>query len=171
MAKLKVHDIAPEKLKTLTKAVMSTDKGDITIEFYPDAAPNTVANFYTLAEDGYYDGLTFHRVIPGFMIQGGDPEGVGTGGPGYMFKSEVSPELKHVAGAMSMANAGPDTNGSQFFITEGVTAQLDGGYSVFGRCKETELVKQIAAVQRDPSDKPLTAVTIESVTISRGAGI
>ncbi len=166
-------------------AEIKTSMGTFHCELYEQGAPLTVANFVGLAtgkkpwsfggktEVGkpFYNGLTFHRVIPGFMIQGGDPEGVGTGGPGYMFKSEVSPALKHVAGAMSMANAGPDTNGSQFFITEGETSQLDGGYSVFGRCKETDLVKQIAAVQRDPSDKPLTPVTIESVTISRGAGI
>ena len=134
MAKLKVHDIAPDKLKTLTKAVMATDKGDITIEFYPDVAPNTVANFYTLAKDGYYDGLKFHRVIDDFMIQGGCPQGTGTGGPGYTFADEFHPDLKHDGpGVLSMANSGPNTNGSQFFITHVACPWLDGKHSVFGR--------------------------------------
>ncbi len=101
MAKLKVHDIAPDKLKTLTKAVMSTDRGDITIEFYPDVAPNTVANFYTLAKDGYYDGLKFHRVIPGFVAQGGCPQGTGGGGPGW----EIACELKGNPHAMWRARS------------------------------------------------------------------
>lgn len=166
-------------------AEIKTSMGVFHCELYEQLAPLTVANFVGLAtgkktwsfngktETGkpFYNGLTFHRVIPGFMIQGGDPAGNGSDGPGYMFKNEVSKEAAHVAGAMSMANAGPDTNGSQFFITEVDRRELDGGYSVFGRCKETELVKAIAAVQRDPSDKPMTAVTIDAITFSRGAGI
>jgi peptidyl-prolyl cis-trans isomerase B (cyclophilin B) len=111
---------------------MSTSKGDITLEFYPDVAPNTVANFYVLAKDGYYDGLKFHRVIPNFMVQGGCPQGSGTGGPGYRFQDEIVPQLSHQRGVLSMANAGPGTNGSQFFITHVPCPWLDGKHTVFG---------------------------------------
>jgi peptidyl-prolyl cis-trans isomerase A (cyclophilin A) len=167
-------------------AEIKTSMGVFHCELYPDKAPLTVANFVGLAtgkkawlsnsgnvETGkpFYNGLTFHRVIPGFMIQGGDPAGNGTGGPGYRFKNETSKELGHVAGAMSMANAGPDTNGSQFFITEVNRNELDGGYSVFGRCKETDLVKKITGVPRNASDLPDTKVTIDSIAFSRGAGL
>ncbi len=165
---------------------IKTSMGVFNCELYADKAPLTVANFVGLAtgkkpwlsnngeiQTGkpFYNGLTFHRVIPGFMIQGGDPAGNGTGGPGYRFQNETSKELGHVAGAMSMANAGRDTNGSQFFITEVARNELDGGYSVFGRCKETDLVKKITGVPRDARDLPATPVTIDSVTFSRGAGI
>jgi peptidyl-prolyl cis-trans isomerase A (cyclophilin A) len=183
-----------EDLATYTKditgdgkllAEIKTSMGVFHCELYADKAPLTVANFVGLAtgkkpwnakgkvEVGkpFYNGLTFHRVIPGFMIQGGDPEGNGTGGPGYQFKNEVTKELGHVPGAMSMANAGPDTNGSQFFITETDRSELNGGYSVFGRCKETDLVKQITGVPRNDRDLPNTPVTIETITFSRGAGI
>jgi peptidyl-prolyl cis-trans isomerase A (cyclophilin A) len=183
-----------EDLATYTKdiagegkllAEIKTSMGVFHCELYGDKAPLTVANFVGLAtgkkpwnakgkvEVGkpFYNGLTFHRVIPGFMIQGGDPDGNGTGGPGYQFKNETSKELGHVPGAMSMANAGPDTNGSQFFITETARNELDGGYSVFGRCKETDLVKKITSVPRNEVDLPNTPVTIDSITFSRGAGL
>src|SRR5688572_649298 len=134
MAKLKVHDIAPDKLKTLTKAVMATDRGDIAIEFYPDAAPNTVANFYTLAKDGFYDGLTFHRVIPGFVAQGGCPQGSGSGGPGWKIACELEGNRhKHEEGALSMAHAGRDTGGSQFFLVLEPAPHLNNEHTVFGK--------------------------------------
>lgn len=115
-------------------AIISTDKGDIELELFADKTPKTVANFEKLASDGYYDGLTFHRVIPDFMIQGGCPNGTGTGGPGYTFEDEFHDELNHSGpGILSMANAGPNTNGSQFFITHVPTPWLDGKHSVFGR--------------------------------------
>ena len=114
-------------------AVMRTNKGDIKLHLFADKAPVTVANFVNLAKRGYYDGLSFHRVIPDFMIQGGCPQGSGTGGPGYRFEDECTPELRHdTPGILSMANAGPGTNGSQFFITHIPTAWLDGKHTVFG---------------------------------------
>ena len=114
-------------------AVLKTSKGDIKLQLFADKAPVTVANFVNLARRGYYDGLTFHRVIPNFMVQGGCPHGTGTGGPGYRFDDECTPALKHDApGKLSMANAGPGTNGSQFFITHVETPWLDGRHTVFG---------------------------------------
>jgi len=114
-------------------AVLKTSKGDIKLQLFAAEAPVTVANFVNLASRGYYDGLTFHRVIPEFMIQGGCPHGTGTGGPGYRFEDECTPALKHDApGKLSMANAGPGTNGSQFFITHVATPWLDGRHTVFG---------------------------------------
>jgi peptidyl-prolyl cis-trans isomerase B (cyclophilin B) len=115
-------------------AVITTDKGDIELELYPQHAPKTVNNFVFLAQDGFYDGVTFHRVIARFMIQGGDPTGTGRGGPGYRFEDELDDNpLLHERGVISMANAGPDTNGSQFFITHGPQPHLDGRHTVFGR--------------------------------------
>ena len=115
-------------------AVIRTEKGDIRLELYPEEAPITVANFVNLAERGYYDGVTFHRVISNFMIQGGDPTGTGRGGPGYRFEDEFHPSRRHDGpGVLSMANAGPGTNGSQFFITHRATPWLDGKHSVFGQ--------------------------------------
>jgi peptidyl-prolyl cis-trans isomerase B (cyclophilin B) len=114
-------------------AVLKTSKGDIKLKLFADKAPVTVANFVNLAKRGYYDGLTFHRVIADFMIQGGCPNGTGTGGPGYRFEDECTPAVKHDApGKLSMANAGPGTNGSQFFITHVATPWLDGRHTVFG---------------------------------------
>ena len=119
----------------------TTNKGTIRIELFDDKVPNTVANFEKLSRDGFYDGLTFHRVIADFMIQGGCPKGTGTGGPGYTFKDEFHKDLKHdVPGILSMANAGPNTNGSQFFITHVPTPWLDGKHSVFGRVLEGQHV-------------------------------
>ncbi|MEM1085685.1 MAG: peptidylprolyl isomerase [Verrucomicrobiota bacterium] len=115
------------------KLTLKTDKGDIDATFFADKVPMTCANFLNLAKRGYYDGISFHRVIANFMIQGGDPTGTGRGGPGYKFADEFHPELKHSkAGIFSMANAGPGTNGSQFFITHGPTPHLNGNHSVFG---------------------------------------
>ena len=115
-------------------ATMTTSKGEIRLELFDDKTPKTVANFEKLAGEGFYDGLTFHRVIDDFMVQGGCPQGTGTGGPGYQFEDEIHPELKHdVPGILSMANAGPNTNGSQFFITHVPTPWLDGKHSVFGK--------------------------------------
>ena len=118
----------------MTTATIQTNRGDIVLELHQDKTPDTVKNFVDLAEKGYYNGLTFHRVIPDFMIQGGCPDGTGMGGPGYKFADEFDPELRHDGpGVLSMANAGPNTNGSQFFITHVATPHLDGKHSVFGR--------------------------------------
>lgn len=119
----------------MKKAIIETDKGNIEIELFPKEAPNTVANFEKLANSGFYDGLTFHRVIPDFVIQGGCPKGNGTGGPGYTIKCEINPH-KHGTGALSMAHAGKDTGGSQFFITHSPQPHLDGVHTVFGQVRK-----------------------------------
>jgi peptidyl-prolyl cis-trans isomerase B (cyclophilin B) len=149
------------------------DGGTVTIELYPAAAPNTVANFIELANSGFYDGLTFHRVIPGFMIQGGDPKGDGTGGPGYSIKGEfvdngVDNRLTHSRGVISMARSsdGYDTAGSQFFIIHGDATYLDGQYAAFGEVVSgMDVVDQIASVETGVSDKPLEDVVIQSITV------
>jgi peptidyl-prolyl cis-trans isomerase B (cyclophilin B) len=116
------------------EAIIETDKGNIEIELYPQNAPKTVNNFVFLAREGFYDGVSFHRVISNFMIQGGDPTGTGMEGPGYRFEDEIEGNpLKHETGVISMANAGPNTNGSQFFITHAPQPHLDGGHTVFGK--------------------------------------
>ena len=129
----------------LPKIQIQTERGNMTIEMFEDEAPNTVANMISLIEKGYYDGLNFHRVISGFMIQGGCPHGTGTGGPGYDFDDECAPDRRHdSAGILSMANSGPGTNGSQFFITHGPTPHLDGKHTVFGKVTEgQEVVDEI----------------------------
>ena len=149
------------------RAVIETTKGRIVIELYPDAAPKTVTNFITLAKKGFYDGIIFHRVIPGFMVQTGDPTGTGTGGPGYTFPDEFSPAFRHdSAGTVSMANSGPNTNGSQFFITLAPTPWLDGKHTIFGRVLEGQaVVEQIAAAERNRQDRPLADVSMTHVTI------
>ncbi|MDP3723461.1 MAG: peptidylprolyl isomerase [Candidatus Omnitrophota bacterium] len=149
------------------KATMETTKGTIVIELYNDEAPKTVENFVTLAKKGFYDGIIFHRVIPGFMIQGGDPTGTGSGGPGYAFADEISPNLRHdVPGILSMANSGPNTNGSQFFITLAATPWLNGKHAIFGRVVEGQtVIEQIAMVERNASDRPLTNIVMKKVTI------
>ena len=136
-------------------ATIVTEKGVIKIELYENRAPITTKNFIDLAESGFYDGLTFHRVIRGFMIQGGDPLGSGTGGPGYVIPDEFHPELKHTTGTLSMANAGPNTGGSQFFITEAPQPHLDGRHSVFGQVIEGQDV----VVKIEQGDV-MTSVTI-----------
>ena len=146
-------------------ATISTDLGDIVIELFADKAPNTVNNFVFLAREGYYDGVTFHRVIPDFMAQGGDPTGSGSGGPGYKFADEFHPALKHDGpGILSMANAGPGTNGSQFFITHRETPHLDGRHTVFGRVIEGMDVV-LAIPERDPSRAGEPGLAMNSVTI------
>lgn len=135
---------APELTGKNRIATIVTEKGTIKFELYEKDAPVTTKNFIELAQKGFYDGLTFHRVIRGFMIQGGDPKGNGMGGPGYTIKDEFSPKLKHTKGAVSMANAGPNTGGSQFFITEAPQPRLDGKHSVFGQVIEgQEVVEKI----------------------------
>ena len=149
------------------KAIIETSKGTIVIELYKDKAPKTVENFVKLAKKGFYNGVIFHRVILGFMIQTGDPTGTGRGGPGYTFEDEFSPDLKHnTPGIVSMANAGPNTNGSQFFITLAPTPWLDGKHTVFGKVIEgQDVIAQIAAVERDAGDKPRVDVVMKQVTI------
>lgn len=125
---------SPEELKKLQYAVISTEKGDIKLALFPNEAPQTVSNFAELAESGFYDGLSFHRVIPGFVAQGGCPEGTGTGGPGYAIRCEVKNNPhKHLKGALSMAHAGRDTGGSQFFLCFAPQPHLDGEHTVFGQ--------------------------------------
>ena len=149
------------------KATIETTKGRIVIELYADKAPKTVANFVKLATQGFYNGIIFHRVIPGFMIQTGDPTGTGRGGPGYTFADEIAPDLKHDGpGAVSMANAGPNTNGSQFFITVAPASWLDGKYNIFGRVVEGQsVVDAIVAVERDQNDRPRADIQMKKVTL------
>ncbi|MBP0001203.1 MAG: peptidylprolyl isomerase [Cyanobacteria bacterium SID2] len=139
----------------MTRAIMETAKGTINIELFDEDAPNTVKNFVELSEKGFYDGLNFHRVIPGFVIQGGCPHGNGTGGPGYTIKCEIN-KNKHVAGSLSMAHAGRDTGGSQFFICHEAQPHLDGVHTVFGQTDDMDVV--LAIRQGDP---------IESVKIEK----
>ncbi|WP_165005619.1 MULTISPECIES: peptidylprolyl isomerase [unclassified Enterococcus] len=179
------------------KAVIKTNRGDITVQLFPELAPKTVQNFIELAKKGYYDGVIFHRVIPDFMIQGGDPTGTGMGGEsiyGESFEDEFSRELFNLRGALSMANSGPNTNGSQFFIVnntnvpanmlgqlegagfpaeiieaykDGGTPWLDFRHTVFGHVLEgMDTVDEIANVQRGPQDRPVHDVVIETVEIS-----
>jgi len=163
-------------------ATIETNHGTIHCELFGDKAPMTVANFVGLAtgkkawlnpktgkvETGtpFYDGLTFHRVIADFMIQGGDPRGTGTGGPGYQFGDEFVPDLRMQPGTLAMANAGPATNGSQFFITEGAPGHLNGRHTIFGQCKELDVVKKIARLPQDARNMPNEPVTMK-VTISK----
>jgi peptidyl-prolyl cis-trans isomerase B (cyclophilin B) len=145
---------------------MNTNQGPITLELFDEDAPQTVANFRKLAGEGFYDGLIFHRVIPDFMIQGGCPKGTGTGGPGYTFEDEIN-EHKIVRGALAMANAGPNTNGSQFFIvTTGAAPWLDGKHTVFGRVSiGMEAVDAIEGLPTDGQDRPREPALIESIEL------
>lgn len=151
-------------------ATIKTNKGDIKIEFYADDAPKTVENFITLAEKNYYDGVIFHRVIKGFMIQGGDPTGTGAGGPGYKFADELNPETQsykngYKRGVVAMANAGPNTNGSQFFIMH-QDYPLPNNYTIFGNViSGIEVVDAIAETETVPGDRPVEEIVMESVTI------
>jgi len=162
-------------------ATIQTSMGDIHCTLFPDKAPETVANFIGLATGKkqwtdpktgqivkgkpLYDGTTFHRVIPDFMIQGGDPLGTGTGGPGYKFNDETSDLKFDVPGRLAMANAGPNTNGSQFYITEAATPWLDGKYNLFGQCEDLDLVKKIARVPTAGGNKPVEPVIIKHIAI------
>ncbi len=148
-------------------AVFETNKGTFKAEIFSDKVPITADNFIKLAKTGFYNNLIFHRVIPNFMIQGGDPNGDGTGGPGYEIKDEFNPSLKHSSkGMLSMANAGPNTGGSQFFITLIPTPWLDGKHAVFGKVIEgMDIVDNIGKLKTDSTDRPLSPVVIQKLTI------
>jgi cyclophilin family peptidyl-prolyl cis-trans isomerase len=150
----------------MSNATLHTNHGAIEVELFDDEAPKTVENFTKLARDGFYDGVTFHRVIPDFMIQGGDPTGTGMGGPGYTFEDEFN-DNKAVRGALAMANAGPNTNGSQFFVvTAEATPWLDGKHTVFGQVTNgMDVVDKISSVETDSNDKPHEPVVIERVEL------
>jgi cyclophilin family peptidyl-prolyl cis-trans isomerase len=151
-------------------ARFDTNLGSFSVELFEDKAPATTANFIDLIEKEFYDGVIFHRVIAGFMIQGGDPDGTGMGGPGYKIRDEFHPELRHdAAGVLSMANAGPNTGGSQFFITLAATPWLDGKHAVFGRVTEgMDVIEQIGAVATGRSDRPVEEVRMEKVRLQDG---
>ncbi len=155
--------------KTNPVATFNTNMGSFKIELFEDKAPVTVANFIELVEKGFYNGLIFHRVIDGFMIQGGCPLGKGTGGPGYKIKDEFHPDLKHDSeGILSMANAGPDTGGSQYFITLAATAWLDNHHAVFGKVSSgIEVVRAIGGVKTGFADKPVEDVVIREIVLSK----
>jgi len=154
----------------MTNATMQTNHGTIEIELYDEDAPKTVANFKKLTNDGFYDGIIFHRVIEDFMIQGGDPTGTGMGGPGYQFEDEINPH-KVERGALAMANAGPNTNGSQFFIvTAAACPWLDGLHTVFGRVASgMDVVDAINSTDTDMQDRPVEEVRIESISVADDA--
>ena len=152
-------------------ATIKTSKGDIELAFFPDSAPNTVENFKNLAEDDFYQDVIFHRVIEGFMIQGGDPTGTGSGGPGYTFDDELNPESEaadrgYARGTLAMANSGPDTNGSQFFIMH-QDQQLPYQYTIFGYVTDgMDVVDEIAATETNMQDRPLDEIVIQEVVIN-----
>jgi peptidyl-prolyl cis-trans isomerase A (cyclophilin A) len=149
-------------------AQFRTNMGEFTVELFEDKAPITTKNFVDLIEKGFYDGLTFHRVIDGFMIQGGCPSGTGTGGPGYKIKDEFDKDLRHdSAGILSMANAGPNSGGSQFFITLAATPWLDNKHAVFGKVtKGMDVVEKIGKVKTGGGDRPLSPVVVENIKLS-----
>jgi len=154
----------------MTQATLHTSKGDIIIELFPDHAPKTVANFVKLAKENFYNGTVFHRVIAGFMIQGGCPQGTGTGGPGYKFDDEFHGDLQFDKPyLLAMANAGPNTNGSQFFITAAPTTWLNRKHSIFGEVKNAAsqaVVDAIETTKTGAMDRPLDPITVNSVTIT-----
>ena len=156
-------------MKPGTYAHFETSMGNFTIELFEQQTPNTVGNFVKLAEKNFYDGVILHRVIDGFMIQGGDPTGTGRGGPGYQFADEFHQQLKHNSeGILSMANAGPNTNGSQFFITLAPTPHLDGKHAVFGKVSEgMDVVRKIGKTPTKAGDRPVTDVVMNKVKIER----
>ena len=152
----------------MSTATMKTSEGDIVLELFDEDAPKTVSNFKQLASQGFYDGLIFHRVIPDFMIQGGCPQGTGTGGPGYTFEDEIN-EHKIVKGALAMANAGPNTNGSQFFIVTTEEAPwLDGKHTVFGEVRDgIDVVDRIGTTKTDGRDRPVEPIGIETIELEQ----
>lgn len=162
--KIEVH---PRDGANEVTLVLETNHGTIQAKLFPEGALNTVLHFVGLARDGFYDGLIFHRVMDGFMIQGGDPDGTGRGGPGYAFPDEFAPDLKHTGpGIFSMANSGPATNGSQFFITLGPTPDLDGKHSVFGKVKVgQDVVNKIGKVKTGGQNRPMEDVVMRSVRV------
>jgi len=149
---------------------IETNHGTFTAEMFEDVAPKTAGNFLKLAREGYYDGIIFHRVIDGFMIQGGDPTGTGTGGPGYNIPDEFAPGLAHTQkGMFSMANAGPNTGGSQFFVTLAATPWLDGKHAIFGKVTDgMDVVETIGKIACGPGDRPREDVVMNKVTVSDG---
>jgi cyclophilin family peptidyl-prolyl cis-trans isomerase len=165
----KQYDSAPDLAIDLSKsysATLDTNHGEIVIEFDPERAPQTVNNFVFLANEGFYDGVIFHRVIENFMIQGGDPTGTGQGGPGYRFRDEIEGSGSYTRGTVAMANAGPNTNGSQFFIVHRDTG-LPHSYTIFGKVTEgMDAVDSIASSDTDNSDRPHHDVVINKVTIA-----
>jgi peptidylprolyl isomerase len=170
MAKAKQYDAPPQMSIDPSKrytATMETSLGTMVIALDPVAAPKTVNNFVFLAREGYYDGVIFHRIIKGFMCQGGDPTGSGRGGPGYRFNDELPAPGRYEIGSVAMANAGPNTNGSQFFIVSGQSGvRLPPQYSLFGKVvKGLEVLSEMEGVQTDPSDRPREDIVIKSVTI------
>ncbi len=152
-----------------SRATFETSLGVFKVELFEDKAPVTAKNFITLADKGFFNGLIFHRVIDGFMIQGGDPRGNGTGGPGYTIADEFAKDLRHASeGVLSMANAGPNTGGSQFFITLKATPWLDDKHAVFGKVVEgMDVVRAIGKVKTGPNDKPATDVVIKKITVAK----
>ena len=148
-----------------------TNQGNFIAEMFEDVAPKTAGNFLKLAREGYYDGIIFHRVISGFMIQGGDPTGTGTGGPGYQIPDEFAAGLAHTQkGTFSMANSGPNTGGSQFFITLAATPWLDGKHAIFGRVTTgLDIVDKIGVIDTGPGDRPREDVVMEKVTVNEEA--
>jgi peptidyl-prolyl cis-trans isomerase B (cyclophilin B) len=152
----------------MSQATLHTNHGAIAIELFDEDAPKTVDNFLKLSRDGFYDGVIFHRVIPDFMIQGGDPTGTGSGGPGYQFEDEFN-QHKVIRGALAMANAGPNTNGSQFFIvTTEAASWLDGKHTVFGRVTDgMDVVDTISDLETDARDRPREDVVIERVDVAQ----
>ncbi len=167
----KTYDKPPEMKIDVNKkytATLDTDKGKIVLELYPKEAPKTVNNFVFLAREGFYNDTIFHRVIPEFMIQAGDPEGSGRGGPGYKFEDETGDTNPHAfkVGTLAMANSGPATNGSQFFITEAATSHLQGKHTIFGQVKEgQDVVHAIATAEADRNDRPRDAIHIKKIEI------
>src|SRR5882724_5556229 len=155
------------RVSDVSQATLHTNTGPIKVQFFDDDAPKTVENFRKLAGDGFYDGLTFHRIIKDFMIQGGCPQGTGTGGPGYTFEDEINAH-KIVRGALAMANAGPDTNGSQFFIvTADACPWLDGKHTVFGQVTEgIDVVERLEGLPTDGGDRPQEPAGIDTLQIS-----
>ena len=147
-----------------------TNQGTFVAEMFEDVAPTTAGNFLKLARDGFYDGIIFHRVISGFMIQGGDPTGTGTGGPGYQIDDKFAPGLAHThVGVFSMANSGPNSGGSQFFITLAATPWLDGKHAIFGKVTSgLDIVEAIGQVQTRAGDRPVEDVVMEKVTVNEG---
>ena len=152
----------------MSTATMKTSEGDIVLELFDEDAPKTVSNFKKLASDGFYDGLVFHRIIDDFMIQGGCPQGTGTGGPGYTFEDEIN-DHKVVRGALAMANAGPNTNGSQFFIvTTEAAPWLDGKHTVFGEVRDgMDVVQRIGTTRTDGRDRPVEPIEIRTIELEQ----
>jgi cyclophilin family peptidyl-prolyl cis-trans isomerase len=152
----------------VSTATMKTSEGDIVLELFEEDAPKTVGNFKKLASEGFYDGLIFHRVIADFMIQGGCPQGTGTGGPGYTFEDEIN-QHKVVRGALAMANAGPNTNGSQFFIvTTDEAPWLDGKHTVFGEVRDgMDVVNRIGTTKTDARDRPVEPIGIQTIELEQ----